>query len=52
MNVDGAGASVMELVGLPLQLLHYLELLHLVEEELKLGGGDIMDPELGSWWAG
>ena len=34
MNVDGAGASVMELVGLPLQLLHYLELLHLVEEEL------------------
>ena len=34
MNVDGAGASVMKLVGLPLQLLHYHELLHLVEEEL------------------
>ena len=34
VNVDGAGASVMKLVGLPLQLLHYLELLHLVEEEL------------------
>ena len=34
MNVDRADTSDMELVGPPLQLLNYLELLHLVEEEL------------------